>query len=118
VNDYSITPTLHHSSASRCGINIVRHLQAPPALMNSGHWQRVAAIAALLQFVTSWGAPSGKTMSRSITTALHEKCMLLPDDIDQITHVLADCALPVLIETHLETKTAAIRNGQKQVSRW
>ena len=32
---YSITPTFHHSSASRCGINIVRHLQAPPALMNS-----------------------------------------------------------------------------------
>src|SRR5215468_9473241 len=35
ANDYSITPRLHHPSASRCGINMVRHLQAPPALMNS-----------------------------------------------------------------------------------
>lgn len=28
-------PTLHYSIASLCGKNMVRHLQAPPALMNS-----------------------------------------------------------------------------------
>jgi hypothetical protein len=32
---YSSTPLLHHPTFSRCGMNIVKHLQAPPALRNS-----------------------------------------------------------------------------------
>ena len=42
------------------------------------HRQCVAAIATVVRVLTRFGAPSGSTISRSSTTALQEKCILLP----------------------------------------
>src|SRR6266550_814699 len=79
-----------------------------------GHRQRVTAVAALLQFRHELGRAFGQNDvavdHHGVTRKVHRffRC-----DIDQISHVLPDCALPVFIECIWKPKPTAVRQRTK-----
>jgi hypothetical protein len=79
-----------------------------------GHRQLVAAVAALLQLRHELGRAFGQNDvaidHHGVTRKVHR---LFRCDIDQIGHVLPECALPVFIECIWKPKTTAVRQRTK-----
>ena len=80
-----------------------------PGLDEFAHWQCVTTVAALLQLRHELGRAFGQNDvavdHHGVTRKVH---CFFRSDIDQITHVLPDYALPVLIKRIWKPKPAAI----------